>query len=162
MRVIGIDPGLQKTGWGIISFKEKTLCHIANGTISSTQKLALSCRLKQLYIGLYKVIETWDPKIAAVETIFTNKNFHTSLKLAHARSIALLVPSIFCIPIVEYAPNTIKNTIVGFGHANKEQVLMMVKRMLPGSHIQGYDSSDALAIALSHVQHHTKLKEYSK
>jgi len=154
MRIIGIDPGLQRTGWGVIDARDNRLSFIAEGTVTSNAKLALAERWMQLHDGLVGVIETWSPEQAAVEETFVNKNPTSTLKLGQARGIALLVPARLGLGVGEYSPNLVKKTVVGAGHAAKEQVLMMVKTLLPGAGNAGPDAADALAVAICHAQHY--------
>ena len=153
MRIIGIDPGLQRTGWGVIDARDNRLSFVAEGTVTSDAKQALARRLMQLHDGLVEVIETWSPEQAAVEETFVNKNPTSTLKLGQARGIALLVPARLGLVVGEYTPNLVKKTVVGAGHAGKDQVLMMVKTLLPGSGNAGPDAADALAVAICHAHH---------
>ncbi|HEY9078998.1 crossover junction endodeoxyribonuclease RuvC [Magnetovibrio sp.] len=153
MRIIGIDPGLQRTGWGVIDARDNRLSFVAEGTVTSDAKLALAERLMELHDGLVEVIETWSPEQAAVEETFVNKNPTSTLKLGQARGVALLVPARLGLVVSEYTPNLVKKTVVGAGHAAKEQVLMMVKTLLPGSGNAGPDAADALAVAICHAHH---------
>jgi crossover junction endodeoxyribonuclease RuvC len=150
-RLIGFDPGLRKTGWGIIDVQGSRLSHIANGIIKTDNTLSLAERLVQLFDGLQQVIIDWEPVSAAVEETFVNKNPSSTLKLGQARGISLLVPSIAGIPVAEYSPNHIKKTVVGSGHAGKEQVKAMLNILLPGIKINGEDAGDALAVAICHA-----------
>jgi crossover junction endodeoxyribonuclease RuvC len=127
--------------------------HVANGVVTSTQALSLAERLVQLYSGLTDIINQWEPDEAAVEETFVNKNPVSTLKLGQARGVALLAPARMGIPVAEYTPNAIKKTVVGAGHAAKQQVEMMVSTLLPGCKIAGADAADALAIAICHAQH---------
>ena len=153
MRLIGIDPGLRNTGWGIIAVKDNRLIHIADGVILSDAKNSLAERLVQIYDGLFEVIEQYQPDEAAVEETFVNKNPVSTLKLGQARGISLLVPARLGIPVAEYLPNLVKKTVVGSGHAAKEQIQMMVRTLLPGCEIKTADAADALAIAVCHAHH---------
>ncbi len=153
MRVLGIDPGLQHTGWGIIDAEGNRLIHVANGAVHSTPSLPTSERLKQLHAGLLDMIETYRPDTAAVEETFVNKNPVSTLKLGLARGIALLVPALVGLEVGEYPANLVKKSVVGVGHATKEQIEMMVNRLLPGAHFQSSDAADALAIAICHAHH---------
>jgi len=152
MRVLGIDPGLRNMGWGIIDVKGNKLSHIANGVCKSKGE-DLATRLFCLFEQMEEVLQTWHPTQAAVENTFINKDGVNSLKLAHARAIALLVPKKFCLNVSEYAPNKIKKTVVGVGHADKQQVVHMVQLQLPGVQLNGPDAADALAIAICHSFH---------
>ncbi len=153
VRILGIDPGLRNTGWGMIAQDGSKLSFIACGTIKSDEKKSLSERLKQLHEGLSEIVASFTPDEAAVEETFVNKDARATLKLGHARGIALLVPALAGLSVAEYAPNLVKKTIVGAGHADKDQIHMMVKVLLPKSDAKTPDSADALAIALTHAQH---------
>jgi crossover junction endodeoxyribonuclease RuvC len=152
MRVLGIDPGLRNMGWGIIDVKGSKLTHIANG-ICKSQGEDLASRLLCLFEQMEQILKMWGPTQAAVENTFVNKDGVNSLKLAQARAIALLVPRKFGLTVSEYAPNKVKKTVVGIGHADKQQIAHMVKLQLPGVKLNGPDSSDALAIAICHSYH---------
>ena len=152
MRVIGIDPGLRNAGWGVVEQDGPTLRHVANGVCTS-QGDDLGTRLYSLFEQLEKVVVEMRPEAAAVEQTFVNKDGAGTLKLGQARGIAMLVPARAGLVIGEYAPNTIKKTVVGVGHAAKGQVEAMVKMQLPGVRIAGPDAADALAIALCHLVH---------
>ncbi|MGB0682497.1 MAG: crossover junction endodeoxyribonuclease RuvC [Magnetovibrionaceae bacterium] len=151
MRLMGIDPGLRNTGWGIIEATDNRLRFVADGVVKTDNALSLAERLVQLRDGLEAVFETYRPQEAAVEETFVNKNAVSTLKLGHARGIALLVPAARHIPVAEYLPNLVKKTVVGTGHAAKEQVQMMVKRLLPAATLTGADAADALAVAICHA-----------
>ena len=151
MRVIGIDPGLRRTGWGIIELNGNQLRHIANGVCNSLAADDLSVRLLQIYRQLKEVVGLYEPTCAAVENTFVSKDAAGTLKLGQARGIALLVPAEAGLPVFEYAPNTVKKTVVGIGHADKAQVAHMVKMQLPASVVNGHDAADALGIALCHA-----------
>ena len=153
VRILGIDPGLRNTGWGMITQDGSKLTFIACGTIKSDQKKSLAERLKQLHDGLSEIVTSYTPDEAAVEETFVNKDARATLKLGHARGIALLVPALAGLSVAEYAPNLVKKTIVGAGHADKDQIHMMVKVLLPKSDAKTPDAADALAIALTHAQH---------
>ncbi len=153
MRLLGLDPGLQKTGWGIVQAEGTRLTHIANGTVTSNAKDTLAERLVDLHAGLMEVVQTWQPDFAAVEETFVNKNPTSTLKLGQARGIALFVPASLGIAVAEYTPNHVKKSVVGAGHAGKEQVAAMVQILLPGVKINGSDAADALAVAICHAHH---------
>jgi len=150
MRVLGIDPGLRRTGWGVIEARSGKLSHLANGVCDSAEG-PLAGRLLALYHQLRRVIAETAPEVAAVEHTFVNKDAAGTLKLGQARAIALLAPAEAGLEVAEYAPNQIKKTIVGVGHAGKGQILHMVRLQLPGIEIAGPDAADALAIALTHA-----------
>jgi len=152
-RVLGLDPGLRITGWGIVDSEGSRLRHVANGRVTSDSGLSTAERLVQLHDGLRAVIEEFHPDTAAVEETFVNKNPASTLKLGLARGIVLLVPAQAGLPVAEYAANAIKKSVVGVGHAAKEQVQMMVSRLLPGVVLTGADAADALAVAICHAHH---------
>jgi len=152
MRVLGIDPGLRNLGWGVIDVTGSRLSHVANGVCRSSGA-ELPERLLSLYSQLTEIFATYGPQAAAVEQTFVNKDGAGTLKLGQARGIALLVPAQHGLPVGEYAPNTVKKTVVGVGHADKDQVAHMVKVQLPGVDLAGPDAADALAIAICHAHH---------
>lgn len=152
MRVLGIDPGLRNMGWGVIEADGSRLSHIANG-ICHSEGVELAERLLSLHEQLTDIVARFQPDTAAVENTFVNKDAVGTLKLGQARGIALLVPAQAGIPIGEYAPNKVKKTVVGVGHAAKVQVDHMVKMQLPGVVINGPDAADALAIAICHAHY---------
>jgi crossover junction endodeoxyribonuclease RuvC len=151
--VLGLDPGLRITGWGIVDSEGARLRHVANGRVTSDGDRTTAERLLQLYEGLRAVIEEFRPDTAAVEETFVTKNPASTLKLGIARGMALLVPAQAGLPVAEYAANAIKKSVVGVGHAGKEQVQMMVQRLLPGVQLSGPDAADALAVAICHAHH---------
>ena len=151
MRLLGIDPGLRNTGWGLIEVENNHLKHVADGRVVSRNKHSLAERLVQLFDGLDKIITGFKPDEVAVEETFVNVNATSTLKLGQARGVTLLVPARRGLPVAEYAPNMIKKSVVGVGHANKEQVQMMVKTLLPGCLIESPDAADALAVAICHA-----------
>ncbi len=150
MRVIGIDPGLRRTGWGVVDVEGTRLLHVANGVCLS-EGSELAVRLRSLHTQLTAVLAAWKPETAAVEQTFVNKDAAGTLKLGQARGIALLVPAQFGLNVAEYAPNEVKKVVVGVGHADKRQVEHMVRLQLPGVELKGADATDALAIALCHA-----------
>ena len=152
MRVLGVDPGLRNMGWGVIEIAGTKLRHVANGVCCS-QGDDLAARLLSLHSQLTEVVATYQPQSAAIEQTFVNKDGAGTLKLGQARGIAMLVPAQAGLPIGEYAPNAIKKTVVGVGHADKVQVAHMVKVQLPGVELAGPDAADALAIAICHAFH---------
>ena len=153
MRVIGLDPGLQNTGWGIIDIDGNRMKHVADGAIKTDRKLSLAERLVQIYEGIELVINRFGPLEAAVEETFVNKNPNSTLKLGQARGVVMLTPARAGLSVAEYTPNQVKKTVVGAGHAQKEQVQMMVKTLLPGAQLETADAADALAVAICHAQH---------
>lgn len=152
MRVIGIDPGLRRTGWGIVDVDGSRLSHVGNGVCESKGD-ELAYRLSSLFDQLNAVFAEFLPETAAVEKTFVNKDGAGTLKLGQARGVIMLVPAQRGLPVAEYAPNSVKKVVVGVGHADKAQVEHMVKLQLPGVKIAGEDASDALAIALCHAHH---------
>lgn len=156
MRVLGIDPGLRNLGWGVIDVAGARLTHVANGICHSSpgdDEGDLALRLLSLHGQLTDVVARFAPQVAAVEHTFVNKDAVATLKLGQARGIALLVPAQAGIPVGEYAPNAVKKTVVGVGHAAKQQVDHMVRLHLPGVQIAGPDAADALAVAICHAHH---------
>ncbi|MGG7565326.1 crossover junction endodeoxyribonuclease RuvC [Rhodovulum sp. DZ06] len=149
-RVIGLDPGLRRTGWGVVDVRGPKIRHVANGVCASSGA-DLAARLLSLFDGLTEVVARHAPDQAAVEHTFVNKDAAGTLKLGQARAMALLVPARAGLPVAEYAPNAVKKAVVGVGHAQKAQVDHMVRMMLPGVEIAGPDAADALAIALCHA-----------
>ena len=152
MRVLGIDPGLRNLGWGVIDVDGSRISHVGNGVIK-TNGSELASRLLALHEELTDVVKRFSPDTAAVEQTFVNKDGAGTLKLGQARGIAVLVPAQAGITIGEYAPNTVKKTVVGVGHADKRQIDHMVRLQLPQVDISGPDAADALAIALCHAHH---------
>jgi len=152
-RLIGLDPGLRHTGWGVIDVSGNSLRHVADGALHSDAEDSLADRLCQLHDGLVAVIETWRPDEAAVEEVFVNKNPASTLKLGMARGVALLVPARAGLPVSEYSTNLIKKSVVGAGHAEKAQVQAMMRILLPGCAIGTPDAADALAVAVCHAHH---------
>jgi crossover junction endodeoxyribonuclease RuvC len=151
MILIGLDPGLQSTGWGVIEAQGNRLRHIANGTVKSRATDALAVRLVQLHDGLAAVIALHAPAAAAVEEVFVNTNPQSTLKLGHARGVILLVAARAGLPVSEYATRLVKKAIVGTGGADKRQIRAMVERLLPGCAVAGEDAADALAVAICHA-----------
>ncbi len=152
MRVIGIDPGLRNLGWGVIDVAGSRLSHVGNGVCHSLGD-DLADRLLSLHVQLSEVVARFAPTEAAVEQTFVNKDGAGTLKLGQARGIAMLVPAQAGLKVGEYAPNKVKKTVVGVGHADKNQVAHMVRLQLPGVELAGPDASDALAIAICHAHH---------
>lgn len=153
IRIIGIDPGLRNLGWGIIESEGSRLAFIACGTVHSDAKFPLAARLRQLHEGLAEIIALHAPAEAAVEETFVNRDPQGALKLGQARGVALVVPALAGLEVAEYAANLIKKTVVGAGHAEKNQVAMMVRMLLPRSDAATPDAADALAVAITHAQH---------
>lgn len=153
MRVVGLDPGLRRTGWGVIEAEGNRLRHIANGAIAVAAELPLAERLRHLHSELQRVIEAQRPQEAAVEETLVNRNPDSTLKLGMARGIALAVPALLGLSVFEYLPLVVKKSIVGTGQASKDQVGMMVRQLLPGCRPETADAADALAIAICHAHH---------
>jgi crossover junction endodeoxyribonuclease RuvC len=153
IRILGIDPGLRRTGWGMVAIDGNRLSFLACGSLASDDKAALAARLLSIHDGLRRVVDEHAPDEAAVEATFVNKDATATLKLGQARGIAMLVPAIAGLPVAEYAPNLVKKTIVGAGHSDKVQIRMMVRVLLPKADPQTDDAADALAVALCHAHH---------
>ncbi len=153
MRVMGIDPGLRNMGWGVIEVAGSRIAHVANGICHSDGAEDLAARLMSLHRQLTRVLAEHRPDAAAVEQTFVNRDGAGTLKLGQARGIALLVPAQAGLQVGEYAPNAVKKAVVGVGHADKGQILHMVRLQLPGVEIAGPDAADALAIAICHAHH---------
>jgi crossover junction endodeoxyribonuclease RuvC len=153
MRILGLDPGLRHTGWGLLDVDGNRLRYVADGRVDSDDKAELAIRLVQLHDGLVEVIRTWTPDEAAVEETFVNKNPTSTLKLGLARGVVLLVPAKAGLAVAEYGANHIKKSVVGAGHADKTQVQHMVRMLLPGTTFQTPDAADALAVAICHAHH---------
>jgi len=153
IRILGIDPGLRRTGWGVVAIQGSRLSFLACGSVASDDKAALSLRLVSIHDGLQQVVAAHAPDEAAVEATFVNRDAAATLKLGQARGIAMLVPALAGLPVAEYAPNLVKKTIVGAGHCEKVQIRMMVKVLLPKADPQSDDAADALAIAVTHAHH---------
>ncbi|HEX3496127.1 MAG TPA: crossover junction endodeoxyribonuclease RuvC [Methylocella sp.] len=152
IRIIGVDPGLRNMGWGIVEVLGSKLVYVASGIIHSNAQMPLATRLRELHEGLAGVISEYAPMEAAVEETFVNRDPQSALKLGQARGIALVVPALAGLPVAEYAANLIKKTVTGTGHAEKAQIAMMVKTLLPGSGAQAADAADALAVAMTHAR----------
>lgn len=150
-RIIGLDPGLQITGWGILESQGTRLIHVAHGVVKSDPQLDLGTRVKALFEGLLDVLNTYQPDEAAVEETFMNNNPASALKLGQARGVVLLAPAFYGISVAEYSANRIKKSVVGVGHAEKEQVSAMVRLLLPHAGAVKLDAADALATAICHA-----------
>jgi len=158
MRVLGLDPGLRNTGWGVIDAVDNRLRHVADGVIRSDAALSLAERLVQLFDGVIAIIGQWTPDEAAVEETFVNKNPASTLKLGQARGVVLLAPAKAGLAVGEYAATLVKQSVVGTGRAAKEQVGMMVRTLLPGCLAATPDAADALAVAICHAHHRNTQK----
>lgn len=162
MRILGIDPGLQKTGWGVIDYHGAKLAYVASGTIKSHSGNALYQRLYDLDTGMRDVIDSWQPDTAAIEETFMNNNAASALKLGQARGVVMTAPARAGLAVAEYAPNLVKKAIVGTGHAKKNQMMMMIGTLLPMAGKCTDDEADALAVAICHAhqnQTHTQYRQ---
>ena len=153
IRIIGIDPGLRRTGWGIVESLGNSLRFVASGSVCSDGEATLASRLCQLHEGLSQVLHQAMPHEAAVEQTFVNKDATATLKLGQARGVAMLVPALAGLPVAEYAPNAVKKAVIGVGHGEKKQIHMMVKVLMPKAVFDSHDAADALAIAICHAHH---------
>ena len=153
IRIIGIDPGLRRTGWGVIESDGVRLVYVASGLVTSDSDETLAYRLREIYQGLVSVIAAHHPHEASVEETFVNKDARSTLKLGQARGMAMLAPAMKGLPVAEYAANVIKKTVVGAGHAEKKQVQAMIGFLLPKAKFESADEADALAIAICHANH---------
>jgi crossover junction endodeoxyribonuclease RuvC len=155
VRLLGLDPGLRHTGWGIIDSIGNRLIHVADGVVEPDVTLTLAERLHTLFVAVSVVVERFAPHECAIEDTFVNKNPTSTLKLGHARAAAMLAPAASQVPVFEYKPNLIKKSVVGAGHADKGQVAAMIGILLPGSRAGSADAADALAVAVCHAHHRT-------
>src|SRR6476620_9375164 len=153
VRILGIDPGLRRTGWGVIEIDGNRLVFIGCGSVEPPAGVPLASRLLAIHEGLAEVLADFRPAEAAVEQTFVNKDGVATLKLGQARGVAMLAPAMFGISVAEYAPNQVKKTVVGAGHAEKNQIAVMLKILLPKADPKSSDAADALAIAITHAHH---------
>ncbi|MGD9919981.1 MAG: crossover junction endodeoxyribonuclease RuvC [Pseudorhodoplanes sp.] len=153
IRILGIDPGLRRTGWGVIECEGNRLLFVACGSVETQERTELSARLVAIHDGLLRVVERFAPDEAAVEATFVNRDGASTLKLGQARGIAMLIPARAGLKVAEYAPNLVKKTVVGAGHAEKSQIRMMIGVLLPKADPRTEDAADALAIAVTHAHH---------
>jgi crossover junction endodeoxyribonuclease RuvC len=153
VRILGIDPGLRRTGWGVIEVDGNRLIYIGCGSVEPPDSLPLASRLLAIHEGLAAVLGDFQPAEAAVEQTFVNKDGVATLKLGQARGVAMLAPAMFGIAVSEYAPNQVKKTVVGAGHADKNQIMVMLKILLPKADPPSADAADALAVAITHAHH---------
>ena len=160
MRVLGLDPGLRHTGWGVIDVAGNRLSYVADGVVHAPVDLPLADRLVVLFRQVIDVLERYRPDEAAVEETFVNKNPTSTLKLGLARGVVLLTPALFGLKVAEYPANLVKKSVVGAGHAAKEQVQMMVRVLLPASSAGTADAADALAVAICHAHHRASLEKW--
>jgi crossover junction endodeoxyribonuclease RuvC len=153
IRILGIDPGLRRTGWGIVDMAGQRLLFVACGEIETDARQPLAVRLVTIHEGLSRLIGSFQPTEAAAEVTFVNKDAAATLKLGQARGVAILVPAQAQLMVAEYAPNLVKKTIVGTGHGAKAQIRMMISVLLPNADPRTEDAADALAIAITHAHH---------
>ncbi|MCA6320013.1 MAG: crossover junction endodeoxyribonuclease RuvC [Phenylobacterium sp.] len=156
LRILGLDPGLRKTGWGMIRVEGNRLSHLGHGVIAPDEKAPFSERLLALFDGISAVVADWSPDEAAIEETFMNTNAASALKLGHTRATALLAPAKAGLPVAEYAARLVKKSVVGTGAADKDQVAFMIARILPGSAGASADAADALAVAIAHAHARTR------
>jgi crossover junction endodeoxyribonuclease RuvC len=152
MRIIGIDPGLQRTGWGVIDAEGSRLRHVAHGVVATDTGADIADRLAAIFDGLTQAIVRWGPRAAAVEETFVNSNPASALKLGHARGVAMLAPAQAGLDVAEYPATLVKKSVVGAGHAEKAQVQAMIRVLLSGVEAPS-DAADALAVAICHAHH---------
>jgi len=155
IRILGLDPGLRRTGWGVVDSRDNRLSYVASGAIAPNTKLETAARLNLLYEGVCRLIEAWLPDESAVEEIFVNKNPSSTLRLGQARGVVMLAPAQAGITVAEYAANAVKKAVVGAGHADKNQIQAMVRMLLPTAEPESADAADALAVAICHAHHAT-------
>ena len=153
IRIIGIDPGLRRTGWGVVEITGTALSHCGCGAVTSNADAPLSERLRAIHEGIAKIIADFAPHEAVVEETFVNKDARATLKLGQARGVVMLAPAQAGLPVAEYAPNAVKKAIVGAGHADKAQIHHMVRILLPKARPGTTDAADALALAICHAHH---------
>jgi crossover junction endodeoxyribonuclease RuvC len=151
IRILGLDPGLARMGWGAIEMSGTRLTHVAHGVLTTDAKAGLGPRLMSLFEALTEIVARLEPQAIAIEQAFVHKDPSAALKLGQARAVALLAAARASLEIAEYAPNHVKKCVVGMGHAGKEQVQAMVRRLLPTAHVTSADAADALALAIAHA-----------
>lgn len=153
IRILGLDPGLRHTGWGIIEAQGNRLSFVADGVVEPNPKLTLAERLTILFTGVQELVARYAPHECAIEETFVNQNPISTLKLGHARAAVMLAPAAAGILVAEYKPNLVKKSVVGAGHAEKAQIVAMMRVLLPGSRAGSEDAADALAVAICHAHH---------
>ena len=158
LRILGLDPGLRRTGWGVIRVEGNRLSHLSHGVVVPDEKAPFSERLLALFEGISAVVAEWSPDEAAIEETFMNNNAASALKLGHARAAAMLAPARAGLPVAEYAARLVKKSVVGTGAADKDQVAFMIARILPGSAGAAADAADALAVAVAHAHARTRAR----
>ena len=161
VRILGLDPGLRHTGWGVIEAHGNRLSYIADGVVHPNPDLSLAERLQALFLEVQGLVATYAPDECAIEDTFVSKNPSSTLKLGHARAAAMLAPAVAGIRVSEYTPNLVKKSVVGAGHADKNQVAAMMRMLLPGSDAKK-DAADALAVAVCHAHHRTSVWRVAK
>ncbi len=161
MRVVGLDPGLRRTGWGVIESEGNRLRHVAHGVIEADPAQSLDRRLRELHEALLAMIAAQAPQEAAVEETLVNRNPASTLKLGMARGVALMTPALAGLAVSQYLPLVVKKSIVGTGQASKEQVGVMVRQLLPGCGVRSADAADALAVAICHVHHRATRRSWN-
>ena len=162
MRLLGLDPGLRFTGWGVIEVDGNRLRHVADGVLATDSADAVPTRLRVLHDALAELLARLRPDEAAVEETYVNRNGAATLKLGYARGIALLAPALAGIPVVEYGAKSVKLSVVGTGGADKAQVADMVRRLLPGATLKRADAADALAVAICHAHHRASRQAWAR
>lgn len=158
LRILGLDPGLRRTGWGVIRVEGNRLSHLGHGVVVPDEKAPFSERLLALFEGISAVVADWSPDEAAIEETFMNNNAASALKLGHARAAAMLAPARAGLPVAEYAARLVKKSVVGTGAADKDQVAFMIARILPGAGSAAADAADALAVAVAHAHARTRAR----
>ena len=151
LRILGLDPGLRRTGWGVVVIEGARLAHLAHGVVAAPQTAPLAERLLAIHRGVVEIIVRWSPDEAAIEETFVTANGASTLKLGHARAAAMLAPAAAGLPVAEYAATVVKKALVGAGGADKRQVAFMVARLLPAAGAPVADAADALAVAICHA-----------
>jgi len=162
LTLLGIDPGLRFTGWGLIAVDGNRLRHLADGVLATDSDDPVPARLRVLHDGLQALIALYRPDEAAVEETYVNRNGQATLKLGYARGVALLAPALAGIPVIEYGAKAVKSAVVGTGNADKAQVADMVRRLLPGATLRRADASDALAVAICHAHHRASRQAWAR
>jgi crossover junction endodeoxyribonuclease RuvC len=158
LRILGLDPGLRRTGWGVIRVEGNRLSHLGHGVVVPDEKAPFAERLLALFEGISAVVADWSPDEAAIEETFMNNNAASALKLGHARAAAMLAPARAGLPVAEYAARLVKKSVVGTGAADKDQVAFMIARILPGAGGAAADAADALAVAVAHAHARTRAR----
>lgn len=153
MLILGLDPGLRNTGFGLVEADGNRLRHVADGVVSTDDSLSVASRLAALHTALAVLLAEHHPDEAAVEETYVNRNPTSTLRLGQARGVVLLAPALAGIPVAEYGAMAVKQAVVGYGHADKDQVAMMVRRLLPAASLRRADAADALAVAICHAHH---------